>query len=64
MKKEVRRIYLVGRDKGWVKGVVKHNGYLYAVHHTVLTVYCYKPNGSLHHTYEREGRAEITVQGM
>ena len=64
MKKEVRKISLVAPDKGWVKGLVVHNKYMYVVHHTGLTVYCYKPDGSLHHTYEHKGGAETTVQGM
>ena len=62
--KEVSRIRVHVQNKMNVRGLVVHHQRVYVVHYSGLTMYCYTPDGSLSHTYEHEGGADIRVTGM
>ena len=62
--KEVSRIRVHDQDKMNVRGLVVYHQRVYVVHYSRLTMYCYTADGSLSHTYEHEGGADIRVTGM
>ena len=62
--KEVSRIRLHTQCIGPLYGMVVYKQYVYVVHHSPLTVYCYTPDGSLSHLYEHKDREMASVYGM
>ena len=63
---EVKEVCRIAQQKqtSRVEGMVIYKEYVYTVHRTGLTVYCYTRNGACISKYDHEGGADTVIEGM